>query len=86
MGSVTRHEWSQMRRMETERKGHEMGQHRRLGWRQTISFTHMAVQNGGEFHTGHKDVVAHVLLATEGLRGAQVGGYGDGGRTGHIAA
>ena len=63
-----------------------VSQHRRGGWRQAISFTHMSVQNGGEVHTRHEDIVAHVLLSQDGLRGAQVGGHGDVGGTRHIAA
>ena len=34
----------------------------------SISSTHMAVQNGGKVHTGHEEVIAHVLLALDGLR------------------
>ncbi len=63
-----------------------VSQYLRAGWRQAISFTHMSIQNGGEVHTGHKDVVAHVLFAPGGLRCTEVGGDGDSGRTRYIAS
>lgn len=44
----------------------------------------MVIQNRGEVHTGHEDIITHVLLSPDRLGSAEIRGDGDGGCARHI--